>query len=158
MAAEFLKLTKLTIYVGEDFFYKDKPFYKAIFDIAAKYKIVGCTVLRGTQGYGSRVRGKERRLFISVSEAINLPVIVTMVDTEAQISQLYSFLDENLRHGVATVEPIQMLKTQFVRQEYEKKSLTGIHPWRRIDRGTCGDRKLYPGSYQSEGPLCTADC
>ncbi len=121
MAAEFLKLTKLTIYVGEDFFYKDKPFYKAIFDIAAKYKIVGCTVLRGTQGYGSRVRGKERRLFISVSEAINLPVIVTMVDTEAQISQLYSFLDENLRHGVATVEPIQMLKTQFVRQEYEKK-------------------------------------
>lgn len=78
-------------------------------------------MLRGTQGYGSRVRGKERRLFISVSEAINLPVIVTMVDTEAQISQLYSFLDENLRHGVATVEPIQMLKTQFVRQEYEKK-------------------------------------
>ena len=31
--AEFLSLTKLTIYVGEDFFYKDKPFYKAIFDI-----------------------------------------------------------------------------------------------------------------------------
>ncbi len=121
MAAEFLTLTKLTIYVGEDFFYKDKPFYKAIFDIAAKYKIAGCTVIRGTQGYGSRVRGKERRLFISVSESINLPVIVTMVDTEAQISLLYSFLDENLRHGVATVEPIKMLKTQFVRQEYEKK-------------------------------------
>ena len=50
--ADFLHLTKLTIYVGEDFFYKDKPFYKAIFDIAGKYKIAGCTVLRGTQGYG----------------------------------------------------------------------------------------------------------
>ena len=57
MATEFLKLTKLTIYVGEDFFYKDKPFYKAIFDIAGKYKIAGCTVMRGTQGYGSREPG-----------------------------------------------------------------------------------------------------
>ena len=29
MAAEFLKLTKLTIYVGEDFFYKDKQIGRA---------------------------------------------------------------------------------------------------------------------------------
>lgn len=121
MAAEFLTLTKLTIYVGEDFFYKDKPFYKAMLEIAAKYKLAGCTVLRGTQGYGSRVRGKERRFFISVSEAINLPVIITIVDTAEQIAMLYPFLDENLRHGVATVEEVKMLKTQFVRQEYEKR-------------------------------------
>ena len=69
MADDFLRLTKLNIYVGEDFFYKDRPFYKAIFDIANQYKIAGCTVYRGTQGYGSRIRGKERRLFSSVSEA-----------------------------------------------------------------------------------------
>lgn len=119
--ADFLHLTKLTIYVGEDFFYKDKPFYKAIFDIAGKYKIAGCTVLRGTQGYGSRVRGKERRLFISVSEAINLPVIITMIDTKEQIELMYPFLEENLRHGVATVEEIDMLATNYVKEEYRKK-------------------------------------
>ena len=124
MAAEFLKLTKLTIYVGEDFFYKDKPFYKAIFDIAGKYKIAGCTVMRGTQGYGSRVRGKERRLFISVSEAINLPVVITMIDKKEQIELLYPFLEENLRHGVATVEEIDMLATNFVKEEYQKKIAT----------------------------------
>lgn len=126
--AEFLKLTKLTIYVGEDFFYKDKPFYKAIFDIAGKYKIAGCTVMRGTQGYGSQVRGKERRLFISVSEAINLPVIITMIDKKEQIELLYPFLEENLRHGVATVEEIDMLATNFVKEEYQKKIANRDNP------------------------------
>lgn len=126
--AEFLNLTKLTIYVGEDFFYKDKPFYKAIFDLCGKYKIAGCTMLRGTQGYGSRVRGKERRLFISVSEAINLPVIITIIDKKEQVELLYPFLEENLRHGVATVEDIQMLETNFVREEYKKRIASRNNP------------------------------
>ena len=78
-------------------------------------------MLRGTQGYGSRVRGKERRLFISVSEAINLPVIITMIDTKEQIELMYPFLEENLRHGVATVEEIDMLATNYVKEEYRKK-------------------------------------
>ena len=120
MADDFLRLTKLNIYVGEDFFYKDRPFYKAIFDIANQYKIAGCTVYRGTQGYGSRIRGKERRLFISASEAINLPVIITMIDTKEQIERLFPFLKENLTHGVATVEEVDMLMTDFVKNEYEK--------------------------------------
>lgn len=78
-------------------------------------------MLRGTQGYGSRVRGKERRLFISVSEAINLPVIITIIDKKEQIELLYPFLEENLRHGVATVQDISMLETNFVKEEYKKR-------------------------------------
>ena len=119
--ADFLHLTKLTIYVGEDFFYKDKPFNKAILDIPGKYKIAACTELPATHGYHSRVRVKERRLFISVSEAINLPVIITMIDTKEQIELMYPFLEENLRHGVATVEEIDMLATNYVKEEYRKK-------------------------------------
>lgn len=67
------------------------------------------------------MRGKERRLFISVSEAINLPVIITMIDTKEQIELMYPFLEENLRHGVATVEEIDMLATNYVKEEYRKK-------------------------------------
>ena len=144
--ADFLHLTKLTIYVGEDFFYKDKPFYKAIFDIAGKYKIAGCTVLRGTQGYGSRVRGKERRLFISVSEAINLPVIITMIDTKEQIELMYPFLEENLRHGVATVEEIDMLATNYVKEEYRKKIENRDNPDKQVYLAMrlAFDNLLYP--------------
>ena len=72
MATEFLELKKLTIFVGEDFFCGDRPFYKVMLEKAAKLKLAGCTVFRGLQGYGSRVRGRERRLLISVSEAIRL--------------------------------------------------------------------------------------
>ena len=98
MATEFLELKKLTIFVGEDFFCGDRPFYKVMLEKAAKLKLAGCTVFRGLQGYGSRVRGRERRLLISVSEAINLPVIITIIDTEEQIKRVLPFLEKNLTH------------------------------------------------------------
>lgn len=89
-------------------------------------------MLRGTQGYGSRVRGRERRLFISVSEAINLPVIITIIDKKEQVELLYPFLEENLRHGVATVEDIQMLETNFVREEYRKGIASRNNPAKEV--------------------------
>ena len=46
MATEFLELKKLTIFVGEDFFCGDRPFYKVMLEKAAKLKLAGCTVFR----------------------------------------------------------------------------------------------------------------
>ena len=86
---------------------------------AAKLKLAGCTVFRGLQGYGSRVRGRERRLLISVSEAINLPVIITIIDTEEQIKRVLPFLEKNLTHGVATLDDVKMLATDFVKERFE---------------------------------------
>ncbi len=120
MATEFLELKKLTIYVGEDFFCGDRPFYKVMLDVAAKYKLAGCTVFRGLQGYGSRVRGRERRMLISVSDAINLPVIITAIDTADQIERVMPFLEKNLTHGVATVDDVKMLATEFVKNRFNK--------------------------------------
>ena len=120
MATEFLELKKLTIFVGEDFFCGDRPFYKVMLEKAAKHKLAGCTVFRGLQGYGSRVRGRERRLLISVSEAINLPVIITIIDTEEQIKRVLPFLEKNLTHGVATLDDVKMLATDFVKERFEK--------------------------------------
>lgn len=120
MATEFLELKKLTIFVGEDFFCGDRPFYKVMLEKAAKLKLAGCTVFRGLQGYGSRVRGRERRLLISVSEAINLPVIITFIDTEEQIKRVLPFLEKNLTHGVATLDDVKMLATDFVKERFEK--------------------------------------
>jgi PII-like signaling protein len=120
MAAEFIKLKQLNIFVGEDFFCGDRPFYKVMLDVAAKYKLAGCTVFRGLQGYGSRVRGRERRMLISVSDAINLPVIITIIDTEAQIERVIPFLQENLTHGVAIIDDVNMLATDFVKKRFNK--------------------------------------
>ena len=49
MATEFLELKKLTIFVGEDFFCGDRPFYKVMLEKAAKLKLAGCTVFRGSK-------------------------------------------------------------------------------------------------------------
>ena len=120
MSTEFLKLKRLTIFVGEDFFCGDRPFYKVMLDVAAKYKLAGCTVFRGLQGYGSRVRGRERRLLISVSDAINLPVIITIIDTQEQFERVVPFLEEHLTHGVATIDDVNMLATEFVKTRFSK--------------------------------------
>lgn len=120
MSAEFLKLKRLMIFVGEDFFCGDRPFYKVMLDVAAKYKLAGCTVFRGLQGYGSRVRGRERRLLISVSDAISLPVIITIIDTKEQIERVVPFLEEHLTHGVATIDDVNMLATEFVKTRFSK--------------------------------------
>lgn len=120
MSTEFLKLKRLTIFVGEDFFCGDRPFYKVMLDVAAKYKLAGCTVFRGLQGYGSRVRGRERRLLISVSDAINLPVIITIIDTQEQIERVVPFLEEHLTHGVVTIDDVNMLATEFVKTRFSK--------------------------------------
>ena len=47
-------------------------------------------------------------------------MIITMIDTKEQIERLFPFLKENLTHGVATVEEVDMLMTDFVKNEYEK--------------------------------------
>ena len=47
---------------------------------------------------------------------------------KGQIELLYPFLEENLRHGVATVEEIDMLATNFVKEEYQKKIANRDNP------------------------------
>ena len=120
MATEFLELIELAIFVGEDFFCGDRPFYKVMLEKAAKLKLAGCTVFRGLQGYGSRVRGRERRLLSSVSEAINLPVSVANIGSAGQSKRVLPFLEKNLTHGVATLDDVKMLATDFVKERFEK--------------------------------------
>jgi PII-like signaling protein len=118
--AEFLKIKKLTVYVGEDVFYGDIPFFKALMLEAEKQKIAGCTAYKCIGGYGSEVRGKERRFLINFSDPINLPIVLEFVDRETQLEKLYPFVEEHLRHGMAEVSDVNVLVTAYVRQQIEK--------------------------------------
>lgn len=55
-------------------------------------------------------------------------MIITIIDKKEQVELLYPFLEENLRHGVATVEDIQMLETNFVKEEYKKRIASRNNP------------------------------
>ena len=108
--AEFLKLTKLTIYVGEDFFYKDKPFYKAIFDIAGKYKIAGCTVIRGSNLSLRRMTYIHRRLL--TNQALRLQNIVCKVVLIVFVLPKVRFIHNSLSVPVWEVIIIRLAEDQ----------------------------------------------
>jgi len=116
--AEFVKLSMITIYVGEDVFYKGEgPLYKAIMTKAIELKIAGCTMIKCDGGFGSKIRGAEKRFLINFSDPINLPVMLKLVDTKEQIEKIYPFLEENLKHGMATVSEVGVLMTDYIRSQ-----------------------------------------
>jgi len=115
--AEFLKLTMITIYLGEDVFYEGEPMYKAIMKKAMEQKIAGCTMVKCDGGYGSKIRGQERRFLINFSDPINLPIMLKLVDRKEQIEKIYPFLTEHLKHGLATVTEVDALKTDFIKEQ-----------------------------------------
>lgn len=119
MTAEFKTLTMLTVYVGEDVYYKDKPIYKCIFDKARKVGIAGGTAFKCIEGYASERRGMEKRFLINFTEPINLPIVIQLVDKKERVEKLYPFLEKNLRRGMATVHDTQVLLTDYVKERSE---------------------------------------
>lgn len=115
--AEFMKLTMITIYVGEDVFYNDIPLYKAIMQKAMDNHIAGCTMVKCDGGYGSKVRGNERRFLMNFADPINMPIMLKLVDTKEQIEQMYPFLEENLVHGMANVTEVNVLMTDYMKNQ-----------------------------------------
>ena len=60
MALEFNKTSYLKIYTGEDVLFEDIPLYKAILREARSLGLAGGTVIKGIEGYASKVRGVGR--------------------------------------------------------------------------------------------------
>jgi len=40
-------------------------------------------------GFGSKIRGKEKRFLINFSDPINLPIMLKLVDTEEQLEKIF---------------------------------------------------------------------
>lgn len=126
MAAEFKTLTILTVYVGEDVYYKDKPVYKCIFEEARKAGIAGGTAFKCIEGYASETRGMEKRFLINFTEPINLPIVIQLVDKRERLEKIYPFLEKNLKHGMVTIHDTQVLMTDYIKARaaaMEKASL-----------------------------------
>ncbi len=115
MSAEFKTLTLLTVYVGEDVYYKDKPVYKCIFDEAHKLGIAGGTAFKCIEGYASERRGMDKRFLINFTEPINLPIVLQLVDKREKLERLYPFLEKNLKQGMVTVQDTQVLLTKYIK-------------------------------------------
>ncbi len=97
---------RLRIFVGEAEQWQGKPLYQAILELAQHYGMAGATVLRGIEGFGPEHHLSTDRL-PDISE--NLPLMVEIVDTEAQIARLLVALDSVVQKGMITATPVEIV-------------------------------------------------
>ena len=98
---------RLMIYLGESDVWHHQPAYMAILEFLKGEGCAGATVVRGIAGFGASSRIKTTAI---LRLAMDLPVIVTVVDREDRLQRILPRLKEMVGSGLMTVEEIGVLK------------------------------------------------
>lgn len=96
----------LRIFIGESDRWHGKPLYEAIVQVIRKEGLAGATVLRGIEGFGADSRIHTSRI-LRLSE--DLPVVIEVVDTEANIDRVLPLLDDMVGEGMVTLERVHVV-------------------------------------------------
>ena len=123
MAIEFKKITFLKVYTGEDVMLDDKPLYKAIIEEARRLKLAGGTVMKGIEGYATKLRGVGRAINYFVSGNANYPIVIEIVDSRENLEKLLPFLEKNVTDGLVLLEDSQYLVTDYTRKREEERAI-----------------------------------
>ena len=123
MAIEFKKITFLKVYTGEDVMLDDKPLYKAIIEEARRLKLAGGTVMKGIEGYATKLRGVGRAINYFVSGNANYPIVIEIVDSRENLEKLLPFLEKNETDGLVLLEDSNYLVTDYTRKREAEKAI-----------------------------------
>lgn len=93
--------TLMRVHVGERDRHDGLPLYRAIVELLRTRGLAGATVTQCIAGFGA-----SRSLHSAVSDvpALDLPVVVECIDSEAMIQSVLPDLDEMIRGGLITLE------------------------------------------------------
>jgi PII-like signaling protein len=97
----------LRIHISESDRQGGKPLYEAIVAKCRELKIAGATVIRGLEGYGETAEMHTSHLVHS-----DRPIIITVVDTAAQIARLIPAVAEMMDTGLMATSAAQMIRIQ----------------------------------------------
>ena len=97
----------LRIFIGEDDKADGGPLYEAIVVKAREMHLAGATVLRGPMGFGRSSRLHTAKI-LRLSE--DLPVVVEIVDAEAQIKSFLDAIEPIMGSSLVTLEKVQVLR------------------------------------------------
>jgi PII-like signaling protein len=97
----------LRIFLGESDKWHGKPLYEAIVLKARELHLAGATVLRGPMGFGAHSRLHTAKI-LRLSE--DLPIVIEIVDGREKIDQLLPHIDDMVREGLVTLEPVEVIK------------------------------------------------
>jgi PII-like signaling protein len=95
------------IFIGESDQWHRKPLATALLERLRRDGFAGATVFHGTAGFGAHSVIHTSQI-LRLSE--DLPVVIEVVDTEAQMERLTRILDEMVVEGLVTMERVRVLK------------------------------------------------
>jgi hypothetical protein len=94
------------IFIGESDKWHHQPLHVALLERLRKEGFAGATVTRGIAGFGGKSVIHTTQI-LRLSQ--DLPVIVEVVDAEAQVEEkLKPILEEMVREGLVTVEKVRV--------------------------------------------------
>jgi hypothetical protein len=102
------------IFVDESDTWKHKPLARAILEELRSGGFAGATILQGVAGYGASSVIHTTGL---LERAVDLPVVIEVVEDQAHVDRLIPILDEMLvAGGLVTVERVRVIKYAAGRQ------------------------------------------
>ena len=98
---------RLTIFVGESDRHGHTPLATEIVHRAHAAGLAGASVFRGIEGFGASNRIHTTRI-LSLSD--DLPIAITIIDTDAHIAAFLEELDDLITEGLVIVEDVEVVK------------------------------------------------
>ena len=95
----------LRIFIGENDKHEKMPLYEWIVRKAREQGLAGATVLRGLEGYGAHSRLHTAKILRLSSD---LPIVIEIVDTQANIEAFLPVIDDAISEGLATIERVEV--------------------------------------------------
>jgi len=106
MKEEF-KAKMLRIHFTEANRWQGKPLHEAIIAKCQDLGIAGATVFRGVEGFGASARIYHAR---SLSFSKEVPIMVSVIDTEEQIQKLIPHLDQMISGGLIASSSVEAIR------------------------------------------------
>lgn len=97
---------QLTIYIGESDHWHYQPLYLAIIEAARQRGLAGATVTRAIAGYGKHSTIHTTQLWELSSD---LPIVVTIIDAEEAIADFIPVVQEMVKDGLVTLQPVEII-------------------------------------------------
>ena len=97
----------LRIIVSEDDEWEGEALYEAIVKRMITADIAGATVYKAIAGYGPHRRYHKMRRLAGKGE---LPVLITVIDTEVNIKKIIPILDDLVQEGIVIVSDVNVIR------------------------------------------------
>jgi PII-like signaling protein len=101
------KAKMLRVIISEDDKWEGEPLYEAIVKRLIMTDIAGATVYKAIAGYGPHKRYHKKKTLATHGE---LPILITVMDTDEKIKKVIPILDELVGEGIVVLSDVNVIK------------------------------------------------